>query len=166
MHFECTVGVMWSCFACAGLDSLCAPFLSLNFNNEGRYMLYLIICYLVLWSCNPLLAALACACLSVFIDKYLYNFFLKPGQLTDNARSAIFTWENGSTSWTNSNPITVQSTLQSFRNWLPSIILNCLTTLTVSPSNQRSVALYPPLILSLLWASSSISHSSMPYPGS
>ncbi|GIY35720.1 TBC domain-containing protein kinase-like protein [Caerostris extrusa] len=38
-----------------GLDSLCAPFLSLNFNDE----------------------ALAYACLSAFIPKYLHNFFLK-----------------------------------------------------------------------------------------
>ncbi|XP_072112497.1 TBC domain-containing protein kinase-like protein [Mobula birostris] len=38
-----------------GLDSLCAPFLYLNFNNE----------------------ALAYACMSSFIPKYLYNFFLK-----------------------------------------------------------------------------------------
>lgn len=38
-----------------GLDSLCAPFLSLNFNDE----------------------ALAYACLSTFIPKYLHNFFLK-----------------------------------------------------------------------------------------
>ncbi|XP_067138557.1 TBC domain-containing protein kinase-like protein [Centruroides vittatus] len=38
-----------------GLDSLCAPFLYLNFNNE----------------------ALAYACLSAFIPKYLNNFFLK-----------------------------------------------------------------------------------------
>uniref|UniRef100_A0AAY5JW46 TBC domain-containing protein kinase-like protein n=1 Tax=Esox lucius TaxID=8010 RepID=A0AAY5JW46_ESOLU len=38
-----------------GLDSLCAPFLWLNFNNE----------------------ALAYACMSAFIPKYLYNFFLK-----------------------------------------------------------------------------------------
>ncbi|XP_071452434.1 TBC domain-containing protein kinase-like protein [Hetaerina americana] len=38
-----------------GLDSLCAPFLYLNFNNE----------------------ALAYACLSAFIPKYLHNFFLK-----------------------------------------------------------------------------------------
>ncbi|XP_021954144.1 TBC domain-containing protein kinase-like protein isoform X2 [Folsomia candida] len=38
-----------------GLDSLCAPFLNLNFNNE----------------------AMAYACLSAFIPKYLYNFFLK-----------------------------------------------------------------------------------------
>ncbi|XP_031727261.1 TBC domain-containing protein kinase-like protein, partial [Anarrhichthys ocellatus] len=40
---------------CKGLDSLCAPFLYLNFNNE----------------------ALAYACMSAFIPKYLYNFFLK-----------------------------------------------------------------------------------------
>lgn len=38
-----------------GLDSLCAPFLSLNFNNE----------------------ALAYSCLSAFISKYLHKFFLK-----------------------------------------------------------------------------------------
>ncbi|XP_053713889.1 TBC domain-containing protein kinase-like protein [Synchiropus splendidus] len=38
-----------------GLDSLCAPFLYLNFNNE----------------------ALAYSCMSAFIPKYLYNFFLK-----------------------------------------------------------------------------------------
>uniref|UniRef100_A0A671SK09 TBC domain-containing protein kinase-like protein n=1 Tax=Sinocyclocheilus anshuiensis TaxID=1608454 RepID=A0A671SK09_9TELE len=38
-----------------GLDSLCAPFLYLNFSNE----------------------ALAYACMSAFIPKYLYNFFLK-----------------------------------------------------------------------------------------
>uniref|UniRef100_A0A8C7I3U2 TBC domain-containing protein kinase-like protein n=1 Tax=Oncorhynchus kisutch TaxID=8019 RepID=A0A8C7I3U2_ONCKI len=38
-----------------GLDSLCAPFLWLNFNNEP----------------------LAYACMSAFIPKYLYNFFLK-----------------------------------------------------------------------------------------
>ncbi|PRD24598.1 UNVERIFIED_CONTAM: TBC domain-containing protein kinase-like protein [Trichonephila clavipes] len=38
-----------------GLDSLCAPFLSLNFNDE----------------------ALAYSCLSAFIPKYLHNFFLK-----------------------------------------------------------------------------------------
>ncbi|KAG8266729.1 hypothetical protein J6590_065763 [Homalodisca vitripennis] len=38
-----------------GLDSLCAPFLYLNFNNEAR----------------------AYACLSAFIPKYLNNFFLK-----------------------------------------------------------------------------------------
>ncbi|XP_075234514.1 TBC domain-containing protein kinase-like protein isoform X2 [Lycorma delicatula] len=38
-----------------GLDSLCAPFLYLNFNNEAR----------------------AYACLSAFVPKYLHNFFLK-----------------------------------------------------------------------------------------
>lgn len=38
-----------------GLDSLCAPFLYLNFNDE----------------------ALAYACMSSFIPKYLFNFFLK-----------------------------------------------------------------------------------------
>ncbi|XP_078456892.1 TBC domain-containing protein kinase-like protein isoform X2 [Lampetra planeri] len=38
-----------------GLDSLCAPFLYLNFNNE----------------------ALAYSCMSAFIPKYLHNFFMK-----------------------------------------------------------------------------------------
>ena len=38
-----------------GLDSLCAPFLALNFNNE----------------------AMAFACLSAFIPKYLHKFFLR-----------------------------------------------------------------------------------------
>lgn len=38
-----------------GLDSLCAPFLFLNFNEEAR----------------------AYACLSAFVPKYLHNFFLK-----------------------------------------------------------------------------------------
>uniref|UniRef100_A0A8C4R862 TBC domain-containing protein kinase-like protein n=1 Tax=Eptatretus burgeri TaxID=7764 RepID=A0A8C4R862_EPTBU len=38
-----------------GLDSLCAPFLFLNFNNE----------------------ALAYACMSAFVPKYLHDFFLK-----------------------------------------------------------------------------------------
>lgn len=41
--------------ALVGLDSLCAPFLVLNFNNE----------------------ALAYACFSAFISKYLHKFFLK-----------------------------------------------------------------------------------------
>ncbi|CAL4121554.1 unnamed protein product [Meganyctiphanes norvegica] len=42
-----------------GLDSLCAPFLYLNFNNE----------------------ALAFACLSAFIHKYLHKFFLRDNSL-------------------------------------------------------------------------------------
>ena len=42
-----------------GLDSLCAPFVYLNFNNE----------------------ALAYASLSAFIPKYLNNFFLKDNSL-------------------------------------------------------------------------------------
>ena len=40
---------------CAGLDSLCAPFLRLHFNNEP----------------------LAYYCLSEFVRRYLHNFFLK-----------------------------------------------------------------------------------------
>ena len=39
----------------AGLDSLCAPFVLLNYNNE----------------------ALALACLAAFVDKYLHGFFWK-----------------------------------------------------------------------------------------
>lgn len=45
-----------------GLDSLCAPFVYLNFNNE----------------------ALAYASLSAFIPKYLNNFFLKDNSLIIN----------------------------------------------------------------------------------
>ncbi|XP_065665878.1 TBC domain-containing protein kinase-like protein [Hydra vulgaris] len=51
-----------------GLDSLCAPFLTLNFNNE----------------------ALAYACLSAFISKYLYNFFLKDNSKVIQEYLAIF----------------------------------------------------------------------------
>uniref|UniRef100_A0A0G2K9Q0 TBC1 domain containing kinase n=1 Tax=Rattus norvegicus TaxID=10116 RepID=A0A0G2K9Q0_RAT len=49
-----------------GLDSLCAPFLYLNFNNE--------VSPLNTRSFSP---SLAYACMSAFIPKYLYNFFLK-----------------------------------------------------------------------------------------
>ncbi|KAK1791923.1 hypothetical protein P4O66_013902 [Electrophorus voltai] len=57
-----------------GLDSLCAPFLYLNFNNEGE-------CwdgfgYQLLTFALPN-TALAYACMSAFIPKYLYDFFLK-----------------------------------------------------------------------------------------
>ncbi|KAJ9583279.1 hypothetical protein L9F63_022375, partial [Diploptera punctata] len=48
------VGVL-TFLLCHRLDSLCAPFLYLNFNNEAQ----------------------AYACLSSFIPKYLHNFFLK-----------------------------------------------------------------------------------------
>ena len=51
-----------------GLDSLCAPFLKLNFNNE----------------------ALAFACLSAFIPKYLYNFFLKDNSMIIHEYLAVF----------------------------------------------------------------------------
>lgn len=51
-----------------GLDSLCAPFLKLNFNNE----------------------ALAFACLSAFIPKYLYNFFLKDNSQVIHEYLAVF----------------------------------------------------------------------------
>lgn len=51
-----------------GLDSLCAPFLKLNFNNE----------------------ALAFACLSAFIPKYLYNFFMKDNSQVIHEYLAVF----------------------------------------------------------------------------
>ncbi|XP_033118015.1 TBC domain-containing protein kinase-like protein [Anneissia japonica] len=51
-----------------GLDSLCAPFLYLNFNNE----------------------ALAYACLSAFIPKYLYKFFLKDNSAIIQEYLAVF----------------------------------------------------------------------------
>jgi TBC domain-containing protein kinase-like protein len=47
-----------------GLDSLCAPFVHLNFNNE----------------------ALAYASLTAFIPKYLNNFFLKDNSLIINGK--------------------------------------------------------------------------------
>ena len=52
-----------------GLDSLAAPFVSLNFTNE----------------------ALAYACLSAFIPKYLYNFFLKDNSQVIHEYLAVFT---------------------------------------------------------------------------
>lgn len=51
-----------------GLDSLCAPFLSLNFGNE----------------------ALAYCCLRAFIPKYLYNFFLKDNSHIIQEYLAVF----------------------------------------------------------------------------
>ncbi|XP_064391569.1 TBC domain-containing protein kinase-like protein isoform X2 [Halichondria panicea] len=51
-----------------GLDSLCAPFLSLNFNNE----------------------ALAYSCLSAFIDKYLHKFFLRDNSAIMQEYLAVF----------------------------------------------------------------------------
>jgi len=51
-----------------GLDSLCAPFVYLNFNNE----------------------ALAYASLTAFIPKYLKNFFLKDNSLIINEYLAVF----------------------------------------------------------------------------
>ncbi|KAK3907313.1 TBC domain-containing protein kinase-like protein [Frankliniella fusca] len=52
-----------------GLDSLCAPFIYLNFNNE----------------------ALAFACLSAFIPKYLHRFFLKDNSAVIREYLAKFT---------------------------------------------------------------------------
>lgn len=51
-----------------GLDSLCAPFLSLNFNDE----------------------ALAYACLAAFIPKYLHNFFQKDNSAIIQEYLAVF----------------------------------------------------------------------------
>ena len=51
-----------------GLDSLCAPFAALNFNNE----------------------ALAFACLSTFVPKYLHLFFQKDNSLVIHEYLAIF----------------------------------------------------------------------------
>ncbi|XP_062592920.1 TBC domain-containing protein kinase-like protein, partial [Saccostrea cucullata] len=51
-----------------GLDSLSAPFLALNFNNE----------------------ALAYTCLSAFIPKYLHNFFLKDNSQVIQEYLAVF----------------------------------------------------------------------------
>ncbi|XP_072171396.1 TBC domain-containing protein kinase-like protein [Diadema setosum] len=51
-----------------GLDSLCAPFLYLNFNNE----------------------ALAYACLNAFIPKYLYKFFMKDNSAVIQEYLAVF----------------------------------------------------------------------------
>lgn len=67
----------------SGLDSLCAPFLYLNFNNEGNSLnlsntIMVAQCfYLWVHSYVLFLTALAYACMSAFIPKYLYNFFLK-----------------------------------------------------------------------------------------
>ncbi|KAL4235012.1 hypothetical protein ACF0H5_006650 [Mactra antiquata] len=51
-----------------GLDSLCAPFLALNFNNE----------------------ALAYACIKAFIPKYLHKFFLKDNSPVIQEYLAVF----------------------------------------------------------------------------
>ncbi|XP_035829276.1 TBC domain-containing protein kinase-like protein [Aplysia californica] len=51
-----------------GLDSLCAPFLALSFNNE----------------------ALAFACLSAFIPKYLHKFFLRDNSAVIQEYLAVF----------------------------------------------------------------------------
>jgi len=51
-----------------GLDSLCAPFLSLHFNDE----------------------ALGYACLAAFIPKYLYHFFLKDNSAIIQEYLAVF----------------------------------------------------------------------------
>lgn len=68
----------------SGLDSLCAPFLYLNFNNEGENLYYIPLNKFFqpfisnfLGGFFPLTPALAYACMSAFIPKYLYNFFLK-----------------------------------------------------------------------------------------
>lgn len=63
-----------------GLDSLCAPFLYLNFNNEGANLFLSPYISFHPFICNFFFyptPALAYACMSAFIPKYLYNFFLK-----------------------------------------------------------------------------------------
>lgn len=67
----------------AGLDSLCAPFLYLNFNNEGKNLNFFFspltpdVCCSGSHPFFTFFTALAYACMSAFIPKYLYNFFLK-----------------------------------------------------------------------------------------
>lgn len=68
----------------SGLDSLCAPFLYLNFNNEGmnEFKVKKSEVNVAAPTVSPSFAvvfftALAYACMSAFIPKYLYNFFLK-----------------------------------------------------------------------------------------
>jgi len=51
-----------------GLDSLCAPFLALNFNNEAQ----------------------AFACLSAFIPKYLHKFFMRDNSAVIQEYLAVF----------------------------------------------------------------------------
>ncbi|PVD34294.1 hypothetical protein C0Q70_05563 [Pomacea canaliculata] len=58
-----------------GLDSLCAPFLALNFNHEGHSF------------CSSLLPI---ACLSRFIPKYLNKFFLKDNSPIIQEYLAVF----------------------------------------------------------------------------
>ena len=65
----------------SGLDSLCAPFVTLNFCNE----------------------ALAYASLSAYVDKYLHGFFLKDnshvmqGMMVDDGRRVddVGWWKEG-----------------------------------------------------------------------
>lgn len=62
-----------------GLDSLCAPFVYLNFNDEGAYggIREYLFFHLVNRVCWFTVSARAYACFSAFIPKYLHNFFLK-----------------------------------------------------------------------------------------
>lgn len=84
-----------------GLDSLCAPFLYLNFNNEGtRFNMFQFLSFLCFTCCystfkflspHKLSPALAYACMSAFIPKYLYNFFLKDNSHVIQGKLWFFT---------------------------------------------------------------------------
>lgn len=101
--------VVYGCTLCSGLDSLCAPFLWLNFNNEGKGIwnlktgsccwfaevqcVSLILLPSLFTSSSPSLsAALAYACMSAFIPKYLYNFFLKDNSHVIQGESLHVQW--------------------------------------------------------------------------
>ena len=71
-----------------GLDSLCAPFVALSFNNE----------------------ALAYSCLSAFIPKYLYNFFQK-----DNG-PVIQVWKGKITFIAKTNIVSYRSLLRDLKS--------------------------------------------------
>nr|XP_031836748.1 TBC domain-containing protein kinase-like protein isoform X2 [Nomia melanderi]XP_031836749.1 TBC domain-containing protein kinase-like protein isoform X2 [Nomia melanderi] len=60
-----------------GLDSLTAPFLYLNFNNEGNKLIIFFFCYILFLIHKTFILARAFECLSAFIPKYLHKFFLK-----------------------------------------------------------------------------------------
>ncbi|KAI8510469.1 hypothetical protein Bbelb_113850 [Branchiostoma belcheri] len=67
-HFSTMGTTMCDVGVCSSLDSLCAPFLYLNFNDE----------------------ALAFASLSAFIPKYLHHFFLKDNSAVIQEYLAVF----------------------------------------------------------------------------
>lgn len=98
-----------------GLDSLSAPFLALNFNNEGMYCCTLqcnvIFLYwflfrwrnlkcsyqfpkVTLWLLRKYFSALAYTCLSAFIPKYLHNFFLKDNSQVIQGKRQFMVYKN------------------------------------------------------------------------